>query len=106
MQLDYRHFVMKLERIAEIKPLPYQDHVVNYVKAYYIPEADLEQWVKLHEVGIKAQKFRVLKYVCPFFSYKTDYWNFFFQYLINSIQNRNVNIFYVICIKVAKIFVD
>ena len=50
MQLDYRHFVMKLERIAEIKPLPYQDHVVNYVKAYYIPEADLEQWVKIHEV--------------------------------------------------------
>jgi len=49
MQLDYRHFVMKLERIAEIKPLPYQDHVVNYVKAYYIPEADLEQWVKIHE---------------------------------------------------------
>ena len=49
---------MKLERIAEIKPLPYQDHVVNYVKAYYIPEADLEQWVKLHEVGIKAQKFK------------------------------------------------
>ena len=42
---------MKLERIAEIKPLPYQDHVVNYVKAYYIPEADLEQWVKVHEVG-------------------------------------------------------
>ena len=54
MQLDYRHFVMKLERIAEIKPLPYQDHVVNYVKAYYIPEADLEQWVKLHEVGINT----------------------------------------------------
>ena len=51
MQLDYRHFVMKLERIAEIKPLPYQDHVVNYVKAYYIPEADLEQWVKIHEVS-------------------------------------------------------
>ena len=50
MQLDYRHFVMKLERIAEIKPLPYQDLVVNYVKAYYIPEADLEQWVKVHEV--------------------------------------------------------
>ena len=107
MQLDYRHFVMKLERIAEIKPLPYQDHVVNYVKAYYIPEADLEQWVKLHEVGIKAQKFRVLKYVCPFsFHIKLIFGTFFFQYLINSIQNRNVNIFYVICIKVAKIFVD
>ena len=51
MQLDYRHFVMKLERIAEIRPLPHQDYVVNYVKAYYIPEAELEQWVKLHTVN-------------------------------------------------------
>lgn len=85
MQLDYRHFVMKLERIAEIKPLPYQDHVVNYVKAYYIPEADLEQWVKLHEVGIKAQKFRVLKYVCPFsFHIKLIIGTFFFN--ISSTQ--------------------
>ena len=69
----------------------------DYVKAYYIPEADLEQWVKLHEVGIKAQKFRVLILLII---------GTFFQYLINSIQNRNVNIFYVICIKVAKMFVD
>ena len=76
---------MKLERIAEIKPLPYQDHVVNYVKAYYIPEADLEQWVKLHEVGIKAQKFRVLKYVCPFsFHIKLIIGTFFFN--ISSTQ--------------------
>ena len=52
MQLDFRHFVMKLERIAELKPLPYQDHVVNYVKAYYIPEAELEHWVKVHPVSI------------------------------------------------------
>ena len=50
MQLDFRHFVMKLERIAEIKPLPYQDHVINYIKAYYIPEAELEPWVKIHTV--------------------------------------------------------
>ena len=57
MQLDYRHFVMKLERIAEIKPLPYQDLVVNYVKAYYIPEADLEQWVKVHEVKKKFMRY-------------------------------------------------
>jgi len=48
MQLDFRHFVMKMERIAEIKPLPYQDFVANYVKAFYIPESELEQWVKQH----------------------------------------------------------
>ena len=51
MQLDFRHFVMKMERIAEIKPLPHQDFVANYVKAFYIPEAELEQWVKQHSVS-------------------------------------------------------
>ena len=50
MQLDFRHFVMKMERIAEIKPLAYQDFVANYVKAFYIPESELEQWVKQHPV--------------------------------------------------------
>ena len=69
MQLDYRHFVMKLERIAEIKPLPYQDHVVNYVKAYYIPEADLEQWVKIHEVFYFIF-FHILLRNCELYSYK------------------------------------
>ena len=50
MQLDYRQFVVKLEKLfsGELKPLPYQDYVSNYVKAYYIPEMDLEGWVKLH----------------------------------------------------------
>ena len=48
MQLDYRQFVMKLEKLSEQKPLPYQDYVSKYVKAYYIPETDLEAWVKQH----------------------------------------------------------
>jgi hypothetical protein len=33
-----------------VKPLPHQDLVANYVKAYYIPETELEDWVKLHTV--------------------------------------------------------
>ena len=53
MQLDFRHFVMKLERIAEIKPLPHQEYVATYVKAFYIPEAELEDWVKVHTVSFK-----------------------------------------------------
>ena len=51
MQLDYRQFVLKLEKICQIKPLPHQDHVIQYVKAYYIPEAELESWVKYHPVS-------------------------------------------------------
>ncbi len=49
MQLDYRQFVLKLEKMSELsKPVPYQDYVGQYVKAYYIPETDLEGWVKQH----------------------------------------------------------
>jgi len=48
MQLDYRQFVLKLEKISHVKPVPYQDFVSNYIKAYYIPEAELETWVQQH----------------------------------------------------------
>jgi hypothetical protein len=51
MQLDYRQFVLKLEKMGRDdlpKPVPYQDYVGQYVKAYYIPEGDLEGWVKQH----------------------------------------------------------
>ena len=42
---------MKLEKISEQKPLPHQEYVAQYVKAYYIPEIDLENWVKYHNVS-------------------------------------------------------
>ena len=50
MQLDYRQFLLKLETIgADVtRPVPYQDYVGQYVKAYYIPESELEGWVKDH----------------------------------------------------------
>ena len=50
MQLDFRQFVLKLEAISDVKLLPHQDLVVGYVKAYYIPETELEDWVKKHTV--------------------------------------------------------
>ena len=43
---------MKLEKICELKPLPHQEHVTQYVKAYYIPEIELENWVKYHTVSV------------------------------------------------------
>ena len=47
---------MKLEKISEQKPLPHQEYVAQYVKAYYIPEIDLENWVKYHNVSIWSKK--------------------------------------------------
>ena len=48
----FRQFVMKLEKTSEQKPLPHQEYVAQYVKAYYIPESDLENWVKYHTVSL------------------------------------------------------
>merc|ERR1712059_43322 len=48
MQLDFRQFVLKCENLCGLKPLPSQDFVTAYIKAYYIPETDLEGWMKQH----------------------------------------------------------
>ena len=50
MQLDYQQFVTKLERLTRLRPLPERHLVENYVKAYYVPEAGLEDWVRQHTV--------------------------------------------------------
>ncbi|KAG7298530.1 hypothetical protein JYU34_018170 [Plutella xylostella] len=46
MQLDYRQLFVKLEKISGLKPLPYQEYVDRYVKAYYLPRNELEQFIK------------------------------------------------------------
>jgi len=48
MQLDYRQFVLKMEHLTDIRPIPHQDHVTTYIKAFYIPESELEMWVESH----------------------------------------------------------
>ena len=55
MQLDYRQFVLKLEAISGLRPLPYQAYVSAYVKAFYIPESELEIWVQSHPEYSAAQ---------------------------------------------------
>lgn len=46
MQLDYRQLFVKLEKISGLKPIPYQDYVDRYVKAFYLPRKGLEEFVK------------------------------------------------------------
>ncbi|XP_022119420.2 syndetin [Pieris rapae] len=46
MQLDYRQLFVKLEKISGMKPIPFQDYVDRYVKAYYLPRDELEIFVR------------------------------------------------------------
>ena len=48
MQLDFRQFIIKLEKMSGLKPVPHQQYVSNYIKAYYIPESELGSWVEQH----------------------------------------------------------
>merc|ERR1712142_935330 len=45
MQLDYQHFLMKLETLTDLRPIPDREYVEGYVKAYYLPETSIEQWI-------------------------------------------------------------
>ncbi|XP_038044483.1 syndetin-like [Patiria miniata] len=48
MQLDFQQFLLKLEKLTEVRPIPDKEFVETYVKAYYLSEADMEQWIKDH----------------------------------------------------------
>ena len=53
MQLDYQQFVTKLERLTRLRPLPERQLVEAYIKAYYVPESGLEDWIRQHKVSIE-----------------------------------------------------
>ncbi|XP_071949997.1 syndetin-like [Antedon mediterranea] len=46
MQLDYQQFLMKLEQLTDIKPIPAKEFVETYIKAFYLSESDIESWIK------------------------------------------------------------
>ncbi|XP_012938430.1 syndetin [Aplysia californica] len=49
MQLDFQQFLMKLDQIIELRPVPEKEFVEAYIKAYYLPETQLEGWVHDHK---------------------------------------------------------
>ncbi|CAD6237772.1 GSCOCG00008336001-RA-CDS [Cotesia congregata] len=49
MQLDYTQLKLKFESITGLRPMPYSEFVESYVKAYYIPENTLREWIKCHK---------------------------------------------------------
>lgn len=62
MQLDFQQFLMKLEKLTDIRPIPDKEFVETYIKAYYLTENDMERWIKEHRVRAEKQliKFSLL----------------------------------------------
>ncbi|XP_053302914.1 syndetin [Pleuronectes platessa] len=48
MQLDFQQFLMKLEKLTDMRPIPDKEFVETYIKAYYLTENDMEQFIKNH----------------------------------------------------------
>ncbi|XP_069504568.1 syndetin isoform X2 [Ambystoma mexicanum] len=48
MQLDFQQFLMKLEKLTDIRPIPDKEFVETYIKSYYLTENDMERWIKEH----------------------------------------------------------
>jgi syndetin len=50
MLLDLRHFQMKMETLTRLRPLPDAALVETYIKAFYLPETALDEFVQQHTV--------------------------------------------------------
>ncbi|PIO75255.1 hypothetical protein TELCIR_02719 [Teladorsagia circumcincta] len=48
MQLDFQHLLLKLEPICGLRPVPHTAFVEGYIKAFYLPENGLEEWISKH----------------------------------------------------------
>ncbi|PIO65569.1 hypothetical protein TELCIR_12751 [Teladorsagia circumcincta] len=48
MQLDFQHLLLKLEPICGLRPVPHAAFVEGYIKAFYLPENGLEEWISKH----------------------------------------------------------
>jgi len=46
MQLDYQQFLTKIESLTTIRPIPERELVEEYIKAYYLTEPALIEWIK------------------------------------------------------------
>ena len=52
MQLDLRQLQLKMDGLTRLRPLPDASLVETYIKAYYLPESSLDEWVRQHTVHL------------------------------------------------------
>lgn len=50
MQLDFTQLKSKFETLTSLRPMPHREYVELYIKAYYLPENSLEEWIREHKV--------------------------------------------------------
>jgi len=55
MTLDLSALRQGLEKLSRIKPLPHWDHVLGFVNAFYLQEAELTAWAAAHPLYTAAQ---------------------------------------------------
>ncbi|EDV26774.1 uncharacterized protein TRIADDRAFT_54017 [Trichoplax adhaerens] len=49
MQLDFQQYLLQLEKMTTVRPIPEKEYVENYVKAYYLTESEIEKWIRSHK---------------------------------------------------------
>lgn len=64
MQLDFTQFLSKFEKISSLRPVPHKEYVENYVKAYYLPESELEKWIREHKEYSSKHLFGLVSCAC------------------------------------------
>ncbi|VEN33781.1 unnamed protein product [Callosobruchus maculatus] len=64
MQLDFTQFLTKFEKISQLRPVPHKEYVENYVKAYYLPDIELEKWIKEHKEYSSKHLFGLVSCAC------------------------------------------
>ncbi|KAK4015404.1 hypothetical protein OUZ56_030384 [Daphnia magna] len=62
MQLDFRHFQVKVESLTRLRPLPDPHIVETYIKAYYLPENSFEKWIQEQTEYTPRQMMNLLQY--------------------------------------------
>ncbi|KAJ1373913.1 hypothetical protein KIN20_036458 [Parelaphostrongylus tenuis] len=60
MQLDFQHLLLKLEPICGLHPIPHCSFVEGYIKAFYLPENGLEEWIHKHSEYTSKQMISLL----------------------------------------------
>jgi len=56
MSLDLRVFQMALEKLTDIRPIPYTQHLENYIKAYYLEASEMLAWIKQNHSVYKPRQ--------------------------------------------------
>jgi len=60
MQLDWQHYLCKIEQIITIKPIPNKELVEEYIKAYYYTEDLLENLIRSKRDYYNAKQLKSL----------------------------------------------